>query len=308
VVTKKNKDYWQEGKPYLEELVFRNIPDSHVRLQALEKGELDFISHPDLKDVGEARKTLDIVYHSTPGWNWDYQCFNLKKKEFPYNNPDVRKAISYAIDREAIRQEIYYGEATVTDNQIPKGFLGYRPGPLKFPASGDLKKAKELMDKAGCRGYEVEVITSDKDWIRRELELVAAMVSQIGIRYKIRNLDIGSYNNLWLNDKYEQLLEDITIVSPDPDSTSWWFLHSQGSNASGYANSTMDALLDEARAEMDPEKREQLYHKIVDLTLEDSPKIYHCNVNYVRLHKPGLEGFSPSPQEYIEIFRDARWK
>jgi len=164
------------------------------------------------------------------------------------------------------------------------------------------------MAQAGARGYEVEVLTSDKDWLRRELELVAAMVSQIGITYKIRGLDMGSYNNLWLNDKYQQLLEDITIVSPDPDSCVWWFLHSKGRNASGYSVPEMDKMLDEARAESDPKRREALYHRVVDRTLEDVPKVYHVHVNYVRLHRQGLTGFQPSPQEYIELFATTRWE
>ncbi|MBI2867862.1 MAG: twin-arginine translocation signal domain-containing protein [Chloroflexi bacterium] len=310
VVLKKNKDYWKKGLPYLEEIVFRPIPDSHVRLQSLEKGELDFITHPDAKDVPEARKNPNLVYLSTPGWNWDYQAFTFpphQKPDFPNQNKLVRQAISYAVDREAIKKEIYFGEATVTDSPIPEGFLGYRPVPIRYPKNGDLNKAKELMAQAGVKGYEVEVITSDKDWLRRELELVAAMVSQIGITYKIRHHDMGSYNNLWLNNKYQQLLEDITIVSPDPDSTVWWFLHSKGNIASGYNVPEMDKMLDDARAEADPKKREALYHRIVDRTLEDCPKIYHVYVNYVRLHKKGLGGFNPSPQEYIELFTNARW-
>ena len=310
VVARKNPDYWKKGLPYLEEIVFRTIPDSHVRLQALEKGELDFITHPDAKDVAQARANTNLVYHSTPGWNWDYQAFAFaphQKPDFPNQNKLVRQAISYAVDREAIRREIYFGEATVTDSPIPEGYLGYRPGPLRYPKGGDLKKARELMAQAGVRGYEVEVITSDKDWLRRQTELVAAMVSQIGITYKIRGLDMGSYNNLWLNDKYQQLLEDITIVSPDPDSTVWWFNHSKGSIASGYNVPEMDKTLDDARAELDPKKREPLYHRVVDRILEDCPKIYHVHVNYVRLHKKGLTGFTPSPQEYIELFTTAGW-
>lgn len=311
VVVKKNPDYWKKGLPHLEQIVFRTIPDSHVRLQSLEKGELDFMSHPDEKDVARVRQNSSLVYLSTPGWNWDYQAFTFpphQKPDFPNQNKLVRQAISYAVDREAIRREIYFGEATVTDSPIPEGFLGYRRVPLRYPKAGDLKKAKELMAQAGMKGYEVEVITSDKDWLRRELELVAGMVSQIGITYKIRALDMGSYNNLWLNSKYQQLLEDITIVSPDPDSTVWWFLHSKGSSTNGYNVPEMDKMLDDARGELDPKKREALYHRIVDRDLEDCPKIYHVNVNYVRLHKKGLVGFSPSPQEYIEGFTNVRWE
>lgn len=311
VVVKKNPKYWRTGLPHLEEIVFRSIPDSHVRLQALEKGEVDFITHPDAKDVAEARRNPKLVYHSTAGWNWDYQAFTFpphQRPDFPNQNKLVRQAISYAIDREAIRREIYFGEATVSDSPIPAGFLGYRPVPIRYPKRGDLKKARELMAEAGVKGYEVEVITSDKDWLRRELELVAAMVSQIGVTYKIRQLDIGSYNNLWLNAKYQQLLEDITIVSPDPDSTVWWFLHSKGNIASGYNVPEMDTMLDAARAETDPVKREMLYHRIVDRALDDCPKIYHLHVNYVRLHKKGLAGFTPAPQEGTELFDGVRWE
>jgi peptide/nickel transport system substrate-binding protein len=307
IVLAKNPDYWRPGFPKLDKVVYRAIPDSTTRLQALVKNELDFMTHPDPKELAETRKNRNFVVKSTPGWEWDYQQFNLTvRPDLPYHNKLVRQAISYAIDREAIVKEIYYGEAIVTDNQIPDGYMGYRGSMLKYPKSGDLKKAKELMAQTGAKGYEVEVITSDKDWLRKELELVAAMVSQIGINYKIKNLDMGGFNNLWLNRKFEQHLEDITLVAPDPDATSWWFLHSKGS-ASGYNNPAMDAMLDQARSELDQSKREALYHKIVDMTLEECPLIYHCNTNNVQVFNKNLKGFVPTPQEYVEKLETVSW-
>ncbi|MFC7399942.1 ABC transporter substrate-binding protein [Chelatococcus sp. GCM10030263] len=303
----KNPNYWRPGLPKLDKLSYIAIPDSSVRLQALQRREVDFITHPDAKDVKVARKDASLVTRSTPGWNWDYQQFNLTvRPDLPYHNKLVRQAISYAIDREAIVQEIYEGEATITDNAIPAGYLGHRENLMRYPKNGDLEKAKALIAQAGVKGYEVEVITSDKDWLRKELELVAAMVSQIGINYKIRTLDIGGFNNLWLNRKYEQHLEDITLVSPDPDSTVWWFLHSKGAS-SGYVNPQMDMLLDGARAEVDPSKRETMYHQIVDRTLEECPIIYHCNVNYVQVYDKRLTGFDPGNQEYAEYHDTTSW-
>ena len=70
----------------------------------------------------------------------------------------------------------------------------------------------------------------------------------------------------------------------------------------------MDKMLDDARGEVDPKKREPLYHQIVDRCLEDCAKIYHVHVNYIRLHKKGLIGFEPSPQEYVEAFRNVKWE
>lgn len=308
VILAANPDYWRPNEPYLERLVFRAIPDAQVRLQALGRGEVDFIGQPDTKDVASIKENGDLVYLSTPGWGWDYQQFCLKGTDgMPFHDKRVRQAISYAIDREAIVAEIYDGEATVTDNQIPEGFAGYRPGPLRYPKNGDLDKARELMSAAGVSGYEVEVICSDKDWLRRELELVAAMVSQIGITYKIRNLDIGSFNNLWLNANFQQHLEDITIVAPDTDATSWWFFHTNGSVTAGYDNPQMNKLLDDARASNDADERVKMYDQITDIGLEEQPYVFHCNPNIVRAHKAGLEGFEPGPQAMIEWFNAARW-
>jgi len=303
----KNPDYWRPGFPKLDRIVMRAIPDSAVRLQSLMRGELDFMTHPDPKDVPEAKKNQKYTTLSTVGWNWDYQQFNLSTGgNEPYTNKLVRQAISYAIDREAIVNEIYNGQATITDNQIPEGFLGYRQPLLKYPKNGDLKKAQELMAQAGVKGYDVEVITSDKDWLRKELELVAAMVSQIGINYKIRNQDMGGFNNLWLNRRYQQHLEDITLVAPDPDATSWWFLHSNGSS-SAYRNPKMDALLDGAREQIDPAKREPMYHQIVDMTLDECPLIYHCNVNFVQVYDKRLKGFVQTNQEYGQFHEATEW-
>jgi peptide/nickel transport system substrate-binding protein len=303
----RNPDYWRPGYPKLDRLLYRAVPDSSVRLQALMRRELDFMTHPESREVAEAAKNTNYTTLRTPGWNWDYQQFNLKGNPgAPFQNKLVRQAISYAIDREAIVNEIYNGEANITDNQIPRGYAGHRESLMRFPKNGDLKKAKELMALAGVEGYEVEVITSDKDWLRRELELVAAMVSQIGITYRIRNLDMGGFNNLWLNQKFEQHLEDITLVAPDPDATSWWFLNSKGAS-SGLNDPAIDTLTNSARAEGDPSKREALYHQIVDKTLDNCPLIYHCNVNMVQIFDKRLKDFTPSPQEYVELHDQTAW-
>lgn len=302
----KNPDYWRPGLPKLDRIVVRAIPDSTVRLQSLMRGELDFITHPDPKDVAGVQKDANYQVKSTVGWNWDYQQFNLLPADAPAANKLVRQAISYAIDREAIVNEIYHGQASPTDNMMPQGFIGHREALMKYPKNGDLAKAQALMAQAGSSGFEVEVITSEKDWLRKELELVAAMVSQIGITYKIVNMDMGGYNNLWLNHKYQQSLEDVTLVAADPDAACWWFLHSKGSSAS-FKNSQLDTLLDAGREETDPVKRAPIYHNMVDLVLDECPMIYHCNVNYLQIHDKKISGFVQTNQEYGQHYEEVEW-
>ena len=234
-------------------------------VQAFLNNELDFISHPD-PQVAQGHPE-ELRHHLSFDAGLDLGLPAVQPgRQFrspPIQNKLVRQAISYAIDREAIANEIYYGEATPTDNQIPQGYMGHRGHLLRYPKNGDLAKARELMAQAGLSGgYEVEVITSDKDWLRKELELVAAMVSQIGITYKIQNMDMGGYNNLWLNRRYNQLLEDITMNGPDPDATSWSYLNGQTSR--GYDNPKMTRVAhrcalrvrsSQARAHVPPDRR-----------------------------------------------------
>src|SRR6185437_10311732 len=156
IVLVRNPDYWQKGLPKLDRLVYTAVPDSTTRLQALSKGEFDFITHPDPQQIADVQKHSDLTVRSTPGWEWDFQQFNLTgRPDAAFQHKVLRQAISYAIDREAIVNEIYFGQATPTDNPIPAGFMGYRDHLLKYPKNGDLQKAADLIAKAGLKGYEV---------------------------------------------------------------------------------------------------------------------------------------------------------
>jgi ABC-type transport system substrate-binding protein len=75
----------------------------------------------------------------------------------------------------------------------------------------------------------------------------------------------------------------------------------------GVENPKMDALLDGARSELDQSKREAMYHRIVDMTLDECPIIDHCNTNNVQIYNTKLSGFVPSPQEYRETQGTITW-
>jgi peptide/nickel transport system substrate-binding protein len=79
IVLVKNPEYWQPGLPKLDRIVYQAVPDATTRLAALAKGEFDFITHPDPQQIGDLKKNTDLTVRSTPGWEWDYQAFNLKR-------------------------------------------------------------------------------------------------------------------------------------------------------------------------------------------------------------------------------------
>ena len=312
IILKKSKDYF--GRPaHLEEIVYRFLPDPSVRVDALVKGEVDMSAKPDWVVVPRFRagQMPGFKYASAAGWNWDYIAFNYPPhvpNDFPTLKQEVRQAISYAIDREAIVKEIYNGDATATDSPVPPGFLGYRPPPIRYPLRADLKKARELMAKAGARGFQLEMITSSKDWLRRETELVGAMLSEIGITVKPQGLDMGTYTERWKTSrKFQSLLEDITVVSPDVDSTVYHFHREGTGNWFGWKHPQVNEWLDEGRRLVDPEQRRPLYHKAVDAIADGAAYLYLANVNNTWVHSDKLQGVFVPPQEMLMRFHNVRW-
>lgn len=312
LVLKRFKDYFARAG-HLEEIIYRFIPDAGVRVDSLLKGEVDLAAKPDPVAVPRFRKgqVAGFKYASAAGWNWDYIAFNYPPHvpaDFPTLKEEVRQAISYAIDREAIVQEIYAGEGMASDSPVPPGFLAHRPPPIFYPLRGDVKKARELMAKAGARGFEIEMITSDKDWLRRETELVASMLSEIGLKVKIQGLDMGTYNERWKNSrKFQSLLEDITIVSPDVDSCMYHFHREGTGNHFGWKHPNMNEWLDQGRRTSDPQKRVPFYHKAVDAIVRGAAYIYTAHVNNTYVYSAKLAGVSVPPQENTLRVSTIRW-
>ena len=238
VVLKKNPDYWQKGLPYLDQIVYRIIPDSTVRLQALTNGEVDFISNPDAKSALQVKDNPKLVFTSTAGWNWDFQEFTFPPyvdASFPTQNKLVRQAISYAIDREAIAKEIYSGRRRRLTAFILNGFWGNWGQMVRYLKNGDLKKAKEPMvfrqaSRASTSRSSSPATRTGS--FRREVELVAPAAGQPDWHQLQQDQglgDLATANNLWLQQKkFQMLLEDVTVVSPDTDATMYSFLHSKG--------------------------------------------------------------------------------
>jgi ABC-type transport system substrate-binding protein len=124
----------------------------------------------------------------------------------------------------------------------------------------------------------------------------------------VQGLDEGTWSERWLRKKqYQALSEDISIVSPDVDSTVFWFHRAGTTTYAGWPRPDVTKLLDEGRLEFDEKKRAAIYHKVVDAVLEDCPYIYYSHINYVFLFKEGLKGFKPTPQEYNVPLFNVDW-
>ena len=144
IILEANPDYWN-GRPYLDQVIFRVIPDNSVRFLELKTGNIDICQFPNPEDIDLAKKDQNLKLVSQPGMNIGYVSFNHTKPL--WQDKEIRKALAYAINKKSIVDNIYYGLGQVAKNTIPPTLWGYNDEIEDYPY--DPKMAKSLLEEAG---------------------------------------------------------------------------------------------------------------------------------------------------------------
>jgi peptide/nickel transport system substrate-binding protein len=181
---------------------------------------------------------------------------------------NVRLAINHAIDKEALAESLYLGYAVPAEGQIlTPGHFGFNPEVSAYTYDPD--KAKELLEEAGYAGEEIELIGEAGLWLKdKELtEAVAGQLRDAGININVKIVEWSDWLDLLFAraDKAPDIqfsAHDNSLL--DADRTLSALYHSEGSQAA-YKNEEVDSLVDEARTETDVAKREEMYHKAIQI-------------------------------------------
>lgn len=143
IILQANPDYW-DGRPYLDQAIFRTIPDNSVRFLELKTGNIDICQFPNPEDIELASKDPNLKLVSQPGMNIGYVSFNHTKPL--WQDKRIRKAIGYTVNKKAIVDNIYYGLGQVAKNTIPPTMWGYNDDIQDYPY--DPEMAKKLLAEA----------------------------------------------------------------------------------------------------------------------------------------------------------------
>ena len=141
----KNENYWQEGRPYLDGVVFRPIAEPSTRVVELQTGSVDLLNSVPSKDVAALDTDPNIDVYRVMGVVRDHIGFNMESPIFA-DNPNLRKAIGWAINREAIVEAIMFGYAVPAQIAIPSTHWAYNPA-VEGAFGYDLAKAKDYEAK-----------------------------------------------------------------------------------------------------------------------------------------------------------------
>lgn len=267
----KNPDYWQQGLPYLDSVVYRPIAEPSTRIVELQTGNVDVVNAVPAKDVATLQADANVVVLRNAGVTRDHVGFNMTSPMFK-DNPNLRKCIAWAIDRQTIADTILYGLAKPAQVAIPESHWAYNPAATDY-FGYDLAKAKEFCDQADPKPTEITVKVSPTypDEIKMA-ELMQQALAQVGIDLKIEQLEWST----WIDTVVVKGDYDIEIVlisgGSDPDDFFYQWHHTgEVFNIWRYSDPEMDAWLQEGRTTVDQEKRKEIYYKVQQKLLDDAP-------------------------------------
>ncbi len=310
VVLKKFPDYFKEGKPYLDKIVFKIMGEGAARDIAFRAKELDATivgasQYVQYKKEPEISKNLIEVAEMYTR----LIVFNLEYK--PLTDKRVRQAINYAVNAPLIIDKYLKGKAFPCVGFLPTSSPGFDPNATGY--NYDLKKAKELMKAAGYEeGFTLDVYcTSNKSWGVGVVEALIPFLKKINITVKPLLVEGAVMAGHAQKGTFQSLIWSLDS-GPDPLQALMRFHSSNprtSGNYPGYNNPEYDKPLDLAAAERDPAKKLALIRKADAIFLEDAP-IWFFNYNKAIIaYHPwvhGIKAVAPEMmyQELGEVWMD----
>ncbi|MES0334967.1 MAG: peptide-binding protein [Candidatus Magnetobacterium sp. LHC-1] len=310
VLLSSNHDYF-EGRPYIDNYMFRVIPDQSTMFMELKAGGIDFMGLTPL----QYKRQTDSEYfkenfnkYRYPVFSYTYLGFNLKHPIF--KDKRVRQAIAHAIDKKELVSIVLLGLGNESTGPYVPNTWPYNPNVRRYEYSP--QKAKELLTQVGWKDSDGDGVL-DKDGRPLEFTILTSMgnnarvkaatiiqwrLKQIGIRVNIRTLEWSTFINEFIDKRRFEAVLLGWAIGMDADQYDIW--HSSKTkekefNFISYANPNVDRLLDEGRHTFDMKRRKKAYYQIQEILAEDVPYVFLYVPDALPVVHKRFKGIAPSP-------------
>ncbi|MDQ0209335.1 glutathione ABC transporter substrate-binding protein [Alkalicoccobacillus murimartini] len=270
----KNDDYWDEPAK-LDSVTFRVVNEDGTRLANIETGSAHVSEPTSPSDVSRIENSADMELLETESLNISYIGFNTQSE--PFDDVNVRRAISMAINNEDIVNNLFDGYGTPAKGPMAPGVVGYddQLEPIEY----DPEAAEELLAEAGYGdGFSMTISTNDTRERQDLATFVQAELENIGIDVSIEIVEWGAYLDQTAQGDTDMFVLGWSSATGDADYALAPLFHSDNvgdaGNRSFFQNDEVDALLDEAKYELEPAKRNELYSEAQQLIIDEAPMLF----------------------------------
>ena len=315
----KNEHYWKEGRPYLDGIIYRVIPDAASRRLALEQRTVQQAWLQDIEpfDMARVAKLAHInvtqkgyEYWSTLHW------IEMNEARKPMDDKRFRQAVMYAIDREFIAKRIMFGMGTVSTGPFHRNTRFYDPDIKQYPY--DPKKAIALLDEMGlkpdAKGVRVKlglIPNPYGEMQRRIAEYTKQSLGKVGIVIDIESTDVGGWTTRMGNWDFDMAYNGVFQYGDPAIGVSRTYVSSNikkglaFTNTSQYRNPKVDELFDQAATAPTDEERQRLYTEVQKILVEDVPLAWIDDTNYSTFLDKRVHGAITTGLGAVDTYADA---
>ena len=323
-ITLEANSSYHRGRPRLDNIIYRVIPDMMILLTQLKTGDLDIVSNIALSQIEQVKALDGIRTVVTTSLIWENLAFNHDQTMF--KDARVRQAVMAAIDRQAIVNLVLKNAATVAVTDLNP--LSWAYNQAVPPVARDVNRARELLTQAGWipgadgifikdgQKLSFTLSTTAGNKIREAAgSLIAQQLKEAGILAEVRLVDVPAFFGDTLKNRRFEAAMYAWVMGTDPDNYTFW--HSrhipgrssgyEGQNYSGWSNPEVDQLLEKGRRTVNMEERKQIYYRLQDLIIQEAPVVPLYFRSTIDAVKMTVANYSPNPAPAGQMWNAWQW-
>jgi len=311
ILLERYANYWEKDAaggalPYLDKVQIKIIIEPSTLVAALKTGEVDGVNSVSPQFMADLRKDPKLNAMSAVGGNW--RCLHMNMAKEPFSDKNLRRAITFALDRKEILSRVEFDEGIIAHGPISPPMGSFYDAAYETGKNGqyyDLEQAKALMKQSKyANGIEVMLLSGNAGTAPRQAEVVQAQLAKLGIKVNIELADAPTFRRRWLQERQWDLVQIQWDADLDPDETLYPELHStEAWNAGKWVNKEFDKMVEAARAENDFKKRKKYYEEAVRIINEDAPVVILMHLNEFKVFHKYVKGFQMIPAGLIDMHR-----
>ncbi|WP_246281267.1 ABC transporter substrate-binding protein [Saccharibacillus qingshengii] len=293
----KNKYYWQQGKPYLDKLVYKLIQDDSQAINQLKAGEVDGIESLALQNAEEIKSGDGTGVVTNGSWVTEQLFFNTLDEHF--SDVHVRRAIALALDRDGLTKALTFGYAQTANSLLPTT-IPYNSNDTLKPLNFNLDEAKkELAQSKFPNGFETTLlVASGNDTRAQEAQIIQAAAQSIGIKMKIESVELAAFRERFFAYDFSAMLNSGQADSPEANSILAFQTDPDGFSKSywtHYSNNKVTQLLREGQKTADGDDRQAIYGELLQILADEVPYIPLYYPDILKGVRSSVEGLTALP-------------
>jgi peptide/nickel transport system substrate-binding protein len=298
ILLAKNEAYWQQGLPKLSGLKFNIVPESATRQVGLTNGQYALLPNIDaatalqLKGKPGVRlgETLDLAY----------TLIGMNVSKPPFDNPKVREAVNYAVNRQEIVDAALFG-AGVPGGPLSPALKSWALDVKEYPCyTPDPAKAQALLKESGIAlPISVTMNVLPRQDIKDVAQVVQEQLNKVGFKVELKNQEQGQFIQDWRNSNFD-MFASLNAGNADPDEYFYRTFRTGGStNVFKYSDQEVDQLLDSARTQQDQAARKAAYDKVQRKLACSGPAVHVSYGTLFSAMRDKLQGYEVMPNRSL---------